>query len=111
MSFDQIFVWWAKAFDGPFAVLILLLAGLALMLWRADVNVGEMFKDETGRGSAHRFVIFGSWVFGSGYIMADLQANKGGSWILFFIYLSVFSGSDAVLKAIEKWDGRLGKTP
>lgn len=108
MSLDQIFVWFAHAFDGPFAVLILMLFGLAMTLWLSDVNVGEMFKDDHGRSSAHQFVIFGSWVFGSGILLADLQAHKekGASWLLFAIYLAVFSGSAVVSDLIAKWDGR-----
>lgn len=106
MSWSQLFVWWSSTFDGPFAVLIFMLFGLVLTLYFADVNVGQMFKDDKDQASAHQFVIFGSWVFGSGYILADLQANKKGSWILFAIYLAVFSGSAAVTELIAKWDGR-----
>ena len=108
MTWGQLGVWFAASFDGPFAVLLLMLVGLAMTLWLSDVNVGQMFKDDKGQASAHQFVIFGSWVFGSGILLADLQAHKdkGASWILFIIYLAVFSGSAAVSDAIAKWDGR-----
>ena len=106
MTWAQLGVWFAATFDGPFAVLIVMLAGLGLTLKFADVSVGEMFKDDQGRSSAHQFVIFGSWVFGSGILLADLQAHKGASWPLFATYLAVFSGSAVVSDVVAKWDGK-----
>jgi thiol:disulfide interchange protein len=105
MSREQFFVWFTANFDGPFAVLILMLLGLGMTLWLADVNVGQMFKDEQERADAHQFVVFGSWAFGSTYLLADLQANKHGSGVLFALYLVAFAGSAAFVQAIAKWDG------
>jgi hypothetical protein len=105
MTGEQLFVWFTANFDGPFAVLILMLMGLGMTLWLADVNVGQMFKDEKERADAHQFVVFGSWAFGSTYLLADLQATKQGSGLLFAIYLAAFAGSAAFSRLIDRWDG------
>lgn len=108
MSFNQIFVWFTQTFDGPFAVIIMMLMWLAATLAISDVKVGDMFKDSQGQASAHQFAIFGAWVFSSGLLLADLQANKKVSLWGLGLYLFIFSGSNAVTDAIAKWDG---KTP
>jgi hypothetical protein len=106
VSWEQLFVWFTQTFDGPFAVIILMLVWLAVTLAMSDVKIGEMFRDGEGRGSAHQFVIFGSWVFASGLLLADLQASKKLSTMGLAIYLVVFSGSNAVVEFIAKWDGK-----
>lgn len=115
MSLDQFLVWWASAFDGPFAVLLLLLAGLAIMLWRAQKNghldFAKMFKDENGKESGLRFCVLGAWIISSWVVMADLVAQKQGDAALLGIYLATWSGSAVFIRALERWDGSLAKKP
>ena len=112
MSADQVFVWFAHAFDGPFTVLLFLLAGLAIMLYVAQHNgkldLAQMFKDDAGKESGLRFAILGAWIMSSWYLMADLVSQKQGDSMLLGIYLATWSGSAVFVRALERWDGKFG---
>tara|TARA_R110000868_G_scaffold177983_1_gene417330 strand:+ start:208 stop:555 length:348 start_codon:yes stop_codon:yes gene_type:complete len=112
MSLDQVLVWFGAAFDGPFAVLILLLFGLVVVLALAQrhgkLDLAQMFKDDVGKESGLRFAILGAWIMSSWYLMADLVSQKQGDSMLLGIYLATWSGSAVFVRALEKWDGKFG---
>jgi hypothetical protein len=115
VSRDQILVWMAHAFDGPFTVLLFLLGGLGIMLYVAQhkgkLDLSQMFKDDAGKESGLRFAILGAWIMSSWYLMADLVSQKQGNAMLLGIYLATWSGSAVFVRALEKWDGKLGAKP
>ena len=103
----------ASAFDGPFMVLLILLAGLTLALWvaqsRGRLDLARMFQDDAGKESGLRFAILGSWIISSWVVMADQVSQKQGDPMLLGIYLAVWSGTPIASKIIDKWSG--GKAP
>lgn len=114
MTWDQVFVWFAHAFDGPFTVALILLAGLAVMLWRAQrsgrLDLARMFTDDAGKESGLRFAILGSWVMSSWYLMASVVKGNSDAMLL-GTYLLFWSGAPIAAKLIERWDGSFGRKP
>jgi hypothetical protein len=111
MSGEDFLIWAAKAFDGPFLVLLLLLAGLAGMLWRAQatgkLDLARMFKDENDKESGLRFAILGAWVFTSWVLMALAVGKSDHIVQAFTVYLLFWSGTTIAAKLIDKWNGTL----
>jgi hypothetical protein len=111
MSADQILVWFAHAFDGPFTVLLILLAGLAGMLWtaqhRGKLDLAQMFKDDSGKESGLRFAILGAWIMSSWTMMALVVAKSDQIVMVFSAYLLFWSGAPIASKLIDKWNGTL----
>jgi uncharacterized membrane protein YeaQ/YmgE (transglycosylase-associated protein family) len=111
---DQIFVWFAHSFDGPFTVLLILLAALGAALWmaqhRGKLDMANMFKDDAGKESGLRFAILGSWVISSWYLMAS-AVKEGASMGLLGTYLLFWSGAPIAARLIDKWDGSFPGKP
>jgi hypothetical protein len=111
VTLEDFLIWAAKAFDGPFLVLLVLLAGLAGMLWRAQANskldLANMFKDDAGKESGLRFAILGAWVFTSWVLMALAVGKSDYIVQAFTVYLLFWSGAPIAAKLIEKWNGTL----
>lgn len=113
VTFDQVFVWFAHAFDGPFTVVLILLAGLALMLWRAQrsgkLDMAQMFHDTEGRASGGKFAILGAWIISSWFLMAAMVSKLSDMVLIacMGIYLLFWSGAPIALELVRKWDGRL----
>jgi hypothetical protein len=113
VSRDQILVWMAHAFDGPFTVLLFLLGGLGVMLYVAQhkgkLDLSQMFKDDAGKESGLRFAILGAWIMSSWLLMSDTVNQKQGDPTLLGIYLATWSGSAIFARLIDKWNGEIGK--
>lgn len=113
MTWAQIGIWFAHAFDGPFTVAIVLLAGLAFMLWRAQrsgkLDLAQMFNDSEGRASGGKFAILGAWIISSWFLMAAMVSKLSDTVLIacMGIYLLFWSGAPIALELVRKWDGRL----
>jgi hypothetical protein len=111
MSFDQTAVWLVSTPAGPFVVLLFLLAGLGLMLWKAQrtgkLDLSNMFKDDAGKESGLRFAILGSWVISSWGLMALVVSKSEYVVPAYICYLLFWSGAPIAAKLIERWNGTL----
>jgi hypothetical protein len=115
LSWSQLLVWLGAAFDGPFAVLLLLLSALGLMLWKAQksgkLDLSAMFKDDAGKESGLRFAILGSWIFSSWALMSMAVSKHGDLVMAMGLYLLFWSGAPIAAKILEKWEPPWKKGP
>lgn len=121
MSWSQFVVWFGGTFDGPFAVLLLLLASLGCMLWKAQksgkLDLAQMFTDGEGRASGGKFAILGAWIISSWFLMAVIVTKQHDNVLIVCmgIYLLFWSGAPIALELVKKWNGHLpwskGQTP
>lgn len=92
----------------PLVALMVMTIGIVYLLKKAqgktDFHIEQMFQDESGKVSAFRVIAFGAWAISSWDLMAARMANTmtdGQLWG----YLLAWSGSLALAKLAEKWDG------
>lgn len=97
--------------DAANALLVVLLALGAFVMWRASRDGGfrwsDMLRDEKDKPSATRLGIFVSLAVSSYVVM--VMATKVDEFIVdvLFWFLLTWSGTLIFAKVIEKWDGKL----
>ena len=71
-----------------------------------------MFRDDTGKVAASRVLAFFAFAISSWYLAVSVLSGKPDP-VLYFYYLSAWSGALVFIKFAEKWDGSLpfGKGP
>ena len=100
----------------PLVILLLLLALSWSLLAKAQAKEGfsveEMFRDDTGKVAASRVLAFFAFAISSWYLAVSVLSGKPDP-VLYFYYLSAWSGALVFIKFAEKWDGSLpfGKGP
>lgn len=107
----EILAWLFGRMDLPGVVLAILLMFIAFIAWRAqvrsDFDFGRMLKDETGKESAIRMGVLGSFAVSSWVLMSETLKQGGVDPQLYGLYLVTWSGALVFVKAAEKWNGVL----
>jgi cbb3-type cytochrome oxidase subunit 3 len=99
------------ASDVPLVVLIILLAAATFVLWkaqqRADFDLANMLRDDSGKESPLRLCVLGAFAISSWAIMKDTLRTEGADPQLFLIYCATWSGALVFVRIADKWDGKL----
>ena len=109
--------WWAVGetirWDVPKVVLTILLLGFIWSIWklqqRPNFDFADIYKDETGKVSSGRFILIGSWIAGTWYVMQTMMDGVPDTEV-FAIYMSGTGLTGLGMKALDKLKGKVTVT-
>lgn len=97
---------WLKPANAMLAVTLLAAAFVMIRAQsRADFDFAEMLKDENGKPSAFRLLVFGAFAASTWVLMLYGVADKMTDW-MWWAYLAAWSGSAVLAKAVDAWKSK-----